>query len=200
MRNPRNLHLRTIGPVSTVRRLCRRGDGRVDALLEADRLAMLRRMILPTRRFIVGGVVFSGLFVATLARAQRSSGDSAAACRAHQGADPLAAQSVVPELVAARTVFLSSELTVEARREEVRRELQQWRRWVEVSRPEIADVVLSTTQIHGEGGGTTQEVSIRARASGAALWVSSGRDVAAALKALEHRLPSLDACGPTHLL
>jgi uncharacterized membrane protein YdfJ with MMPL/SSD domain len=125
--------------------------------------------------------------------------DPPAGCRVRGGVQ---SKSVAPALADARTVFLSSEAPpAESGQEEVRQELQRWHRWVEVSRREAADVVLSTSVIHGEGGGTPLNLSIRARASGTVLWVSSGHDVAAAFKSLERELPSLDgACAPIQVL
>jgi hypothetical protein len=126
-----------------------------------------------------------------------SFGDSAAACRVRASQ----ANSLAPELVEARTVFLNSEPgPPDNSQEEVRHELQRWHRWVEVSRRDAADVILSTSVIHGEGGGTPLQVAIRARTGGTVLWVSSGRDVAVAFKSLERQLPSLEGCAPIQVL
>jgi len=126
-------------------------------------------------------------------------GEPPAGCRVRGGGQ---ARSVAPALVEARTVFLSAELPpAESGQEEVRQELQRWHRWVEVSRRDAADVILSTSVIHGEGGNTPLNLSIRARANGTVLWVSSGHDVAAAFKSLERELPSFDGvCAPIQVL
>ena len=54
---------------------------------------------------------------------------------------------------------------------------------------DAADVVLSIGAIHGEGG-LSRILTVRAVATGTVLWVSSGDNVAAALKPLEDQLLS----------
>ena len=130
-----------------------------------------------------------------------SFGDGAKTCRARE---ENATKGLAPALVGARTVFLISELTpVDNDRflNDLRREIQRWRRWEEVPRRDAADVTLSINVIRGEGGGETLDLGIRAKATGTVLWASSGRDVAGALKALETRLPSFEGvCAPLQVL
>jgi hypothetical protein len=132
-----------------------------------------------------------------------SSGDPARVCRARDLAEN-ATKDLAPALVRARTVFLISEVAPgDSGRllNDARHELQRWHRWEEISRRDAADVTLSISVIRGEGGGETLELGIRAKATGTVLWASSGRDVAAALRVLEARLPSPEGvCAPIQVL
>lgn len=130
-----------------------------------------------------------------------SSGPS---CHFHDGADNAVAKGLPPALIGARTVFVISELpSADNGRSagQLRHELQRWHRWEEVSHRDAADVTLSISVIGGEGGGARLTLAIRARATGTVLWASDGHDVAAALKVLEGRLPSLEGvCAPIRVL